>query len=293
MVSFIPLQHSPHRSLSLEENGYILISSFISDHGVIGYELICKNIHCYQRREANMAQLEKLHCRGCGAVLPVRAKAGRIKCEYCGTVHLVDAEQKMVSGDLACPNCGFNNPPESQFCGDCGKALFHICPRCGTQNRVESVFCIKCGADIEKTIREEGPGKNINVDALYTDYLLQGKKTLGEYTSSTMEPAALCGLLIGAGSLIWVFKELDVLGSVAFYVPQISALCFILAIIMIVIIIISGGKIKARVAKITKDKPGFDQFYRSLRQQGGVFNWPDSLPDENKRKEFLFLIGHK
>src|SRR5450759_1063585 len=141
-----------------------------------------------------MAQIEKLHCRGCGAVLPVKAKAGRIKCEYCGTVHLADTEQKRDSGDLACPTCGFPNPPQAEYCGDCGRSFFHTCPKCGTQNRMGSVFCVKCGVDIEKTISEEGPYKHISIDDLYTDYLLEGKRLFTEISQSMMLPSFLSGI---------------------------------------------------------------------------------------------------
>lgn len=239
-----------------------------------------------------MAQIEKLHCRGCGAVLPVKAKSGRIKCEYCGTVHLVDAQQKMVSGGLACPNCGFNNAPGSQYCGDCGEALFHTCPKCGTQNRIENIFCITCGADIEKTIREEGPHKNINVDDLYSDYLLESKKLFGEMNQSMMGPSLVSGLMISGALMIWLFNYLEVfnLGKIVPYAPALGIAGFVL---MIILMILFSIKLKTRIARITKSKPGFDKFYKTIRAPGGVFNWPDALPDDTKRKEFLFLIGQK
>lgn len=245
-----------------------------------------------------MAQIEKLHCRGCGAVLPVRAKAGRIKCEYCGTVHLADTEQKRDSGDLACPTCGFPNPPQAEYCGDCGRSFFHTCPKCGTQNRMESVFCVKCGADVEKAISEEGPHKNINIDDLYTDYLLEGKRLYTEVNQSTILPSLLSGILLGGAFLIWLFDYVDAfdLSKYVQYVPVMGVLGFAL---MIISSNIYSIKRKAGAARIAKNKPGFDKFYKTIRQTGrrpggeGVFNWPDILPDEKKRKEFLFLIGQK
>ena len=252
-----------------------------------------------------MAQIEKYYCRGCGAVLPVKANAGRIKCEYCGTVHLPNTEQKKDSSDLACPNCGFRNPLEAQYCGDCGKALFHTCPKCGTQNRMDNVFCAKCGADIEKIISKEGPYKHVSIDDLYTDYLQEGKKLYGEYFRSTVPFSILGGLLVGGGFIVWVFNVSGafVLGNWAQYGLVISGLSF-------VFILIADGitkkQVKLKALRISKYKPGFDKFFKTILRQpqqlgqpqqrgqwASVINWPETLPDERKRKEFLFLIGKK
>jgi len=57
--------------------------------------------------------------------------------------------------------------------------------------------------------------------------------------------------------------------------------------------------VKARAARIAKTKPGFDKFFKTIRRlpaqpgQPNGINWPDTLPDEKKRNEFLFLIGKK
>ena len=239
-----------------------------------------------------MAQIEKLHCRGCGAILPVNVKAGRIKCEYCGTVHLAYTEQKMDSGGRACPNCGFANPPQALYCGDCGRSFFHTCPKCGTQNRMDSVFCANCGADIEKTISEEGPYKHISIDDLYMDYLLEGKKLFGELNRSIMLPSLLSGFLIAGALGVWLFDYLDVF-NLAKYVQYAPALGILGFVLMIITQSIYNIKVKTRTARIAKNKPGFDKFFKTIRAQGRGFNWPDSLPDEKKRKEFLFLIGKK
>ncbi|MFH2103864.1 MAG: zinc ribbon domain-containing protein [Chloroflexota bacterium] len=272
-----------------------------------------------------MAQVEKFHCRGCGAVLPVKANAGRIKCEYCGTVHLPYNEQKKDSGDLACPNCGFANPPQAQYCGDCGRSFFHTCPKCGTQNRMDSVFCAKCGADIEKIISEEGPYKHVNIDDLYMDYLLEGKKLYGEYQRLIMLLSTLGTIVMVAGIFMWINTLTDSvdLGSIPFvasiviwvntindninlgnfdhYGPTLFVLGFVF---MMIVSGLCSIIVKAKAARIAKTKPGFDKFFKAIRrqpQQPGQpvarfvwdVNWPDTLPDENKRKEFLFLIGKK
>ena len=92
-----------------------------------------------------MAQMETLHCRGCGAVLPEKTNATRIKCEYCGTVHQASPEQKLKNTDLVCPRCSTINSQGAQYCSKCGLPLNRTCPKCGTQNRMESVYCTKCG----------------------------------------------------------------------------------------------------------------------------------------------------
>jgi predicted RNA-binding Zn-ribbon protein involved in translation (DUF1610 family) len=268
-----------------------------------------------------MAQIEKFHCRGCGAVLPVKVNASRIKCEYCGTVHLPNTEQIKDSSNLACPNCGFANPPQSQYCGDCGKALFHTCPKCGTQNRMDSVFCAKCGADIEKIISEEGPYKHVNIDDLYMEYLLEGKKLFEELNRSMMLPSFLGTIVMFAGIFMWVntlTNSVD-LGSIPFvagiviWVNSIDdhinlvnfdhygPALFVLGIVFILMVSsLCSIKVKAKAARIAKTKPGFDKFFKTIRRQpqqwgqpGNGFNWPDTLPDERKRKEFIFLIEKK
>ena len=50
-----------------------------------------------------------------------------------------------------CRRCGYNNPQENKFCGNCGsmvkeKPLF--CPNCGHSNDPDNGFCGKCGSPI-------------------------------------------------------------------------------------------------------------------------------------------------
>ncbi len=266
-----------------------------------------------------MAQIEKLHCRGCGAVLPVKAGASRIKCEYCGTVHLSDTQYKKDSGDQVCPYCGFANPANAQFCGDCGKSLFHTCPKCGTQNRMDSIFCSKCGADIDKIIREDGPYKPVNIDELYLEYVLEGKKIIWKINPLISIAAFLAGIVIFAGIMIWIntftnsfdlvsipFVEKTVtwvnssnvinIGNFEHYGPALTILGFLF---ILIVASINNNLVNARAACIAKTKPGFDKFFKTIRrspQQPGQpsgINWPDTLPDEKKRNEFLSLIGKK
>ena len=47
-----------------------------------------------------------------------------------------------------CPNCERENPPEQNFCGQCGARLGAVCPSCQAQNSPENKFCGTCGATL-------------------------------------------------------------------------------------------------------------------------------------------------
>jgi class 3 adenylate cyclase/tetratricopeptide (TPR) repeat protein len=49
---------------------------------------------------------------------------------------------------MTCPACGFENPAEMKFCGDCGAALDYRCPQCGADDPAGKKFCGDCGAEI-------------------------------------------------------------------------------------------------------------------------------------------------
>lgn len=46
-----------------------------------------------------------------------------------------------------CSACGFGNPDEARFCGQCGAALHGlvVCPGCGVHNPGENAYCNACG----------------------------------------------------------------------------------------------------------------------------------------------------
>jgi class 3 adenylate cyclase/predicted ATPase len=46
---------------------------------------------------------------------------------------------------MQCPACNFTNPPEVNFCGNCGFGLLNRCPSCGSQNPAGFKFCGQCG----------------------------------------------------------------------------------------------------------------------------------------------------
>ena len=220
---------------------------------------------------------------------------------------------------MRCPNCHAENRDDSKFCGDCGKALFHTCPKCGTQNRVDSVFCARCGADIDRIIREEGPYKPLNIDDLYLEYVQEGKKLAWKINPLITIASFLAGIVMVAGGFIWISTLIDGfdllsipfvmktiswvnssnvinIGNFEHYGPALTVLGFIF---FMVIGGISSNMVKAGAARIAKTKPGFDKFFKTIRRlpaqpgQPNAINWPDTLPDEQKRNEFLLLIGKK
>jgi class 3 adenylate cyclase/predicted ATPase len=51
---------------------------------------------------------------------------------------------------MRCPNCGFDNPEEMKFCGECGTPLQlqRRCARCGSENPPRFKFCGACGTPL-------------------------------------------------------------------------------------------------------------------------------------------------
>jgi Double zinc ribbon len=49
---------------------------------------------------------------------------------------------------MRCPSCGFENPPEMKFCGQCGTTLSPHCSRCGFENPAGFAFCGQCGTSL-------------------------------------------------------------------------------------------------------------------------------------------------
>lgn len=49
---------------------------------------------------------------------------------------------------MQCPHCGFANPAEGKFCGECGTLLKNRCPQCGYENPSPFKFCGECGTPL-------------------------------------------------------------------------------------------------------------------------------------------------
>jgi len=56
---------------------------------------------------------------------------------------------------MKCRKCGFDNPKDMKFCGQCGSKLGNICPECGYENPPDFKFCGKCGAKIAESAVEK------------------------------------------------------------------------------------------------------------------------------------------
>jgi class 3 adenylate cyclase/ribosomal protein L40E len=50
---------------------------------------------------------------------------------------------------MKCWNCGFENPPNSKFCNNCGESQERPCPNCGTKNPAGAKFCNNCGYNLQ------------------------------------------------------------------------------------------------------------------------------------------------
>ncbi|HEV8714291.1 MAG TPA: adenylate/guanylate cyclase domain-containing protein, partial [Candidatus Binatia bacterium] len=49
---------------------------------------------------------------------------------------------------MQCPQCQYENLPDSVFCSHCGTKLERVCPHCQTANLLTSNFCRKCGISL-------------------------------------------------------------------------------------------------------------------------------------------------
>jgi adenylate cyclase len=56
---------------------------------------------------------------------------------------------------MKCPSCGFENPPNFKFCGECGSKLKNICPNCGFENPPNFKFCGECGTQLQAKPQKE------------------------------------------------------------------------------------------------------------------------------------------
>ena len=53
-----------------------------------------------------------------------------------------------------CPECGYENTENAQYCAKCGQRLEHEtegieCPECGYENRDNAKYCAKCGEKLD------------------------------------------------------------------------------------------------------------------------------------------------
>src|SRR6266852_5373019 len=84
---------------------------------------------------------------------------------------------------MQCPQCQYENLPDSLFGSECGTKLEGLCPRCGAENRLTSKFCRKCGTPLtkgEKGKREKGEKENRQSDPRTSDPALWTPPHLAE-----------------------------------------------------------------------------------------------------------------
>src|SRR5574341_1573548 len=67
-----------------------------------------------------------------------------------------------MSTILACPHCGFANPPGAKFCANCGRPVASRCPECGADLAPGARFCSNCGIPLAGGARSE-PGVSAEV----------------------------------------------------------------------------------------------------------------------------------
>jgi class 3 adenylate cyclase/tetratricopeptide (TPR) repeat protein len=54
----------------------------------------------------------------------------------------------MGGSTMKCPECQFENPEGSKFCGGCGERFDLTCSECGVNNPTGNKFCNECGSDL-------------------------------------------------------------------------------------------------------------------------------------------------
>ena len=64
---------------------------------------------------------------------------------------------------MQCPQCQYENLPDSVFCPECGTKLERLCPQCQADNRLTSKFCRKCGTSLTSQSHPPVPGFRFQV----------------------------------------------------------------------------------------------------------------------------------
>jgi class 3 adenylate cyclase len=68
---------------------------------------------------------------------------------------------------IRCSSCGYENPPEGRFCGECGAKLTRACPECGRESPAGQRFCGGCG----QQLRAEAPQTQPPPESTVPDHL--------------------------------------------------------------------------------------------------------------------------
>src|SRR6266852_6272901 len=116
---------------------------------------------------------------------------------------------------MQCPQCQYENLPDSLFGSECGTKLEGLCPRCGAENRLTSKFCRKCGTPLtkgEKGKREKGEKENRQSDPRTSDPALWTPPHLAERIRAEQAAMEACGATDGERKTITALFA-DIKGS--------------------------------------------------------------------------------
>src|SRR6266542_407240 len=82
---------------------------------------------------------------------------------------------------MRCVSCGFENPADASFCGECAAPLANTlsCPSCGKANPAKQKFCNGCGGPLRKsTERSAPPDPRAYTPQHLAEKILQSKSAL-------------------------------------------------------------------------------------------------------------------
>jgi class 3 adenylate cyclase/tetratricopeptide (TPR) repeat protein len=82
---------------------------------------------------------------------------------------------------MRCTSCGFENPADGSFCGECAAPLANTlsCPSCGKANPAKQKFCNGCGGPLRKsTERSAPPDPRAYTPKHLAEKILQSKSAL-------------------------------------------------------------------------------------------------------------------
>ena len=104
-----------------------------------------KALNNKKNAENALIELKNIICPQCGSENPQESEY----CINCGR------QLKIKKDSKKCSNCGFENLEVAEFCIECGKKFIstennYFCPKCNTQINSETKFCPECGNKIEQ-----------------------------------------------------------------------------------------------------------------------------------------------
>jgi len=152
-------------------------------------------------------------CSACGSPLDAPIQGGKIRCAFCGTVNLVEAQEMKRGDEVICPECGAANPQNAQHCGRCGIKLEFNCPNCNALNSYGTVYCLQCGVDIQAEIkRRQAQIKSQQAEELHRQEEIRQqiakdkrkKKISRLVTTGLMSIFVLCLAIVGGG---WLYTN--------------------------------------------------------------------------------------